>query len=242
MGTATRHRARELRPSRAARPRRVVSESGCCPRDPVVVFVAAAVGRRSREINQGKGSSMRRLTRRKTPTEELKDAAIKALVNALDDDKRAAKSGMKGVRALAAGAVIYTAGHAAFKGQRFVREQLSSDTEDDQAEDLEDEEETRAYEEPQAEESDVDEEDDEPEAVEDEDDDEPEAVEDDERARGRRGRRRARGVRGRRRRARRGRGHGRRRARRERPRAVRRRAGGAPGRRGLGGARGPAGA
>ena len=72
---------------------------------------------------------MRLLTRRKTPTEELKDAAIEALVNALDDDKRAAKPGTKGVRALAAGAVIYTAGHAAFKGQRFVREQLSSDTE-----------------------------------------------------------------------------------------------------------------
>ena len=120
---------------------------------------------------------MRLLTRRKTPTEELKDAAIEALVNALDDDKRAAKSGAKGVRALAAGAVIYTAGHAAFKGQRFVREQLSSDTEDDQAEDLEDEKETRAYEEPQAEEYEVDEDDDEPEAV--EDDDEPEAVEDD---------------------------------------------------------------
>ena len=129
---------------------------------------------------------MRLLTRRKTPTEELKDAAIEALVNALDDDKRAAKPGTKGVRALAAGAVIYTAGHAAFKGQRFVREQLSSDTEDDQAEDLEDEKETRAYEEPQAEEYEVDEEDDEPEAVEEDDepeayeeDDEPEAVEED---------------------------------------------------------------
>ena len=114
---------------------------------------------------------MRLLTRRKTPTEELKDAAIEALINALDDDKRAAKPGTKGVRALAAGAVIYTAGHAALKGQRFMREQLSSDTEDDQAEDLEDEKETRAYEEPQAEEYEVDEEDDEPEAV--KEDDEP---------------------------------------------------------------------
>jgi hypothetical protein len=150
----------------------------------VVVFVAVAVGRGSREINQGKGSSIQRLTRRKTPIEELKDAAIKALVNALDDDKRAAKSGMQGVRTLATGAVIYTAGRAAFKGQRFVREQLSSDTEDDQAEDLEDEEEMRAYEEPEGAESDVDEEEDEPEAVEDDeayaDDDEPEASEEDE--------------------------------------------------------------
>jgi hypothetical protein len=120
---------------------------------------------------------MRLLTRRKTPTEELKDAAIEALVNALDDDKRAAKPGTKGVRALAAGAVIYTAGRAAFKGQRFVREQLSSDTEDDQAEDLEDAEETRAYEEPEAEGYEVDEEEDEPEAVE-EDEDEPDEDED----------------------------------------------------------------
>jgi hypothetical protein len=45
---------------------------------------------------------MRFLTRRKTPTEELKDAAIEALVNALDDDdKRAAKRATTGVRALA---------------------------------------------------------------------------------------------------------------------------------------------
>jgi hypothetical protein len=125
---------------------------------------------------------MRLLTRRKTPTEELKDAAIEALVNALDDDKRAAKPGRKGVRALAAGAVIYTAGHAAFKGHRFVREQLSSDTEDDQADDLEDEQETRAYEEPLAGEYEVDEEDDEPGAVEaDEDElDEDEDAGDDE--------------------------------------------------------------
>jgi hypothetical protein len=120
---------------------------------------------------------MRLLTRRKTPTEELKDAAIQALVNALDDDKRVAKPRANGVRALAAGAVIYSAGRAAFKGQRFVREQLSSDTDDDQAERLEDEEETRTYEEPEAEEYEVDEDDDAPEAYE-EDEDEPDEDED----------------------------------------------------------------
>ena len=96
------------------------------------------------------------LTRRKTPTEELKDTAIQAVLNALDDDKRATKPRTDGVRALAAGALIYTAGRAAFKGQRFVREQLSSDAGDDQAEDLEDEE-TRAYEVPDAEEPDAEE-------------------------------------------------------------------------------------
>jgi hypothetical protein len=166
--------------------RDVVSESGLCPLDPVVVFLAGAVGRGSQEINPGKGSSMRLLTRRKTPTEELKDAAIEALVNALDDDKRATKPRTKDVRALAAGAVIYTAARAAFKGQRFMREQLSSDTELDQAEDLEAEEETRAYGEPDDEEHEAYEEDDEPEAVEEhepeavEDDEEPEAYEEDE--------------------------------------------------------------
>jgi hypothetical protein len=122
---------------------------------------------------------MRLLTRRKTPIEELKAAAIEALVDALDDDdKRAAKPGTKGVRALVAGAAIYTAGRAAFKGQGFVREQLSSDTEDDQAQGFEDEEETRAYEEPEGEEYAVDEEADESEVSEaSEEEDEPEAVE-----------------------------------------------------------------
>jgi hypothetical protein len=121
---------------------------------------------------------VRLLTRRKTPTEELKDAAIKALVNALDGDEPAAKPGTKGVRAVVAGAVIYTAGRAAFKSRRFVREQLSSDTEENQTEDLQDGEETRAYEEPEDEEYKVDDEEDEPEAV--EGDEEPEAVEEDE--------------------------------------------------------------
>jgi hypothetical protein len=117
---------------------------------------------------------MRLLTRRKTPTEELKDAAIEALVNALDGDKRATKPRTKDVRALAAGAVIYTAARAAFTVQRFMREQLSSDTELDQAEDLEDEEETRAYEEPDDEEPEAYEEDeDEPDEDEDTGDDEP---------------------------------------------------------------------
>ena len=116
---------------------------------------------------------MRLLARRKTPIEELKNAAVEALVNALDDDKRAAKPGTKGVRALIAGAVIYTAGRAAFKGQRFVREQLSSDAEDVQAEGLEDEEETRAYEEPEGEDDKAYEEADKRDAV--EKDDEPKA-------------------------------------------------------------------
>src|SRR5690349_12072832 len=99
MGTATRHRARELRWSGTARLRTVMSESGCCPRDPAVVLVAAAVGRARGKSPRGREAPMRLLTRRKTPTEELKDAAIEALLNALDDDKRAAKPRTGGVRA-----------------------------------------------------------------------------------------------------------------------------------------------
>ena len=82
---------------------------------------------------------MRLRSKRKTPTDELRDAAITALVNALDD-KPAAKPGTKGVRSLAAGAVLYALGRAAFKGQRLLREQRSSGTDDDQAENLADDE------------------------------------------------------------------------------------------------------
>jgi hypothetical protein len=53
---------------------------------------------------------------------------------ALDEGKPAAKPGTKGVRAVAAGAVgLFATGRAAFKSQRFVREQLSSDTGGEQA-------------------------------------------------------------------------------------------------------------
>jgi hypothetical protein len=43
--------------------------------------------------------------------------------------------GLTGVRAVAAGAAIYGAGFAAFKGRCFLRKQLSRTWEDDQAED-----------------------------------------------------------------------------------------------------------
>jgi hypothetical protein len=78
---------------------------------------------------------MQLLARRKTPAEELKSAAIAALADALDTEKRAPKPGLTGARALATGAVIYTAGLAAIKGGRLVREHLSSSPEDEHAED-----------------------------------------------------------------------------------------------------------
>ena len=74
---------------------------------------------------------MRALTRRKAPADELKDAAIEALLSALGDGDGAPKPRAKSVRSLAAGAALYTVGWAAFKAQRRVREQLTSDAHDD---------------------------------------------------------------------------------------------------------------
>jgi hypothetical protein len=75
-------------------------------------------------------------TRQPTLTEQLQSAAIDAAISALADRRRRSKDrpALKGVRAVAAGAVLYTAGRAAFKGRRLLREQLSaSPAEDDDA-------------------------------------------------------------------------------------------------------------
>jgi hypothetical protein len=117
--------------------------------------------------------------RRKNPTDELRRAALVALASALENQvqERRSKPRMSGVKALAAGAVIYTAGKVAFSNRDFLRDQLSGDGRgrDDEPEDDEYEE----YDEPEDEEHDEseDEEYDEPE---DEEYDEPEAEEDEE--------------------------------------------------------------
>ena len=129
---------------------------------------------------------MKLFTRPPSPTEQLKNAAIEAAISALRDstDEPKRRSGLSGSRALAAGAVLYAAGFAAFKGRSLLLEQLSSNR-------AEEEEETRAREEdeePEAEEYEqepqADEEDEEPEAEAyeqepqaDEEDEEPEAEE-----------------------------------------------------------------
>jgi hypothetical protein len=131
---------------------------------------------------------MRLLSKQPTAADELKNVAIAALLNALDES-RATESrakGLTGVRALATGVVIYTAGRAAFKS-RFVREQLASNV--DQHPD-EDEEAAADWDEPEAEEQELDEDaerdEEEPEALEEdeetpaEDEEEPEAFEEDE--------------------------------------------------------------
>ena len=64
-----------------------------------------------------------------------------ALVAALDDGKDQArkKPGLTGMRAVATGAVLYTAGKAAFSGRRFINERLGAG--DDEPEDDEEDEE-----------------------------------------------------------------------------------------------------
>ena len=121
----------------------------------------------------------------KPNADDVKRVAVAALVAALDDGKENAKKkpGLTGVRAVATGAVLYTAGKAALNGRRFVSEHLlnRNDEPEDDDEELEEEDE----EEPVAEEDEDFEDDEEEEPVaeededfEDEDEDEPAAEED----------------------------------------------------------------
>jgi hypothetical protein len=70
---------------------------------------------------------MKLFTRQPSPTEQLKNAAIEAAISALRDsrDEPKRKAGLTASRAMAAGAVLYAAGFAAFKGRTLLREQLS---------------------------------------------------------------------------------------------------------------------
>src|SRR5690242_15593452 len=128
--------------------------------------------------------------KRKTTVDDVRSVVLSALADALDDGKQEArkKPGLTGVRAVATGAVLYTAGRAAVAGHRFYRDRFGADAngaeedpeaqaesdEDEYVEEDDDEEEPRAEEdeEPEAEAD----EDDEPEAeAEADEDDEPEA-------------------------------------------------------------------
>jgi len=126
----------------------------------------------------------------KPNADDVKRVAVAALVAALDDGKDQArkKPGLTGMRAVATGAVLYTAGKAAFNGRRFINERLEAradqdgndeDLEEDEEledepvaeedEDLEEQEDEELEDEPVAEEDEDFEEDDEPVAEEDED-------------------------------------------------------------------------
>jgi len=111
---------------------------------------------------------------------DLRKVALGALAAALADgrDEVKEKKGLSGVRAVAAGAVLVTAGRAAYKGGRFVRDRMRDDDEPEAYED--DEYEDEEYDDPEAE-ADEDFEDDEPEAeADDEEEPEAEADEDEE--------------------------------------------------------------
>src|SRR5215210_2142649 len=80
----------------------------------------------------------------KPNADDVKRVAVAALVAALDDGKDQArkKPGLTGMRAVATGAVLYTAGKAAFSGRRFISERLHGD--DDVPEEDEEEDEPEA--------------------------------------------------------------------------------------------------
>src|SRR3954452_4583770 len=110
----------------------------------------------------------------KPNADDVRRVALAALATALEDRKEEVKKkpGLTGVRAVATGAVIYTAGRAVFTGRRFVRDHFGSDGEarEDEPQEEEDEEpEAEVDEEPEAEEQDD---------AEDEEYEEPEAEED----------------------------------------------------------------
>jgi len=65
----------------------------------------------------------------KPSAEDVKRVAVAALVAALDDSKENARKNprLTGMRAVATGAVLYTAGKAALNGRRFITERLSND-------------------------------------------------------------------------------------------------------------------
>lgn len=75
---------------------------------------------------------MRVSTTRRTTADDVRRVALAALSTALDDGKQEvkAKPGLTGVRAVATGAVLYTAGRAVFTGRRFVREHLGAEAQE----------------------------------------------------------------------------------------------------------------
>src|SRR5687767_13764161 len=118
----------------------------------------------------------------KPNAEDVKRVAVAALVAALDDGKEHAKKNprLTGMRAVATGAVLYTAGKVAFNGRRFISDRLNGGEESEEDEqDYDDDDLEEDDEEPVAEEDEEfeDEEEEEPVAEEEE---EPVAEEDEE--------------------------------------------------------------
>src|ERR1041385_5822345 len=74
---------------------------------------------------------MRMPMKQKPSADDVRRVALAALAAALEDGKEEAKKkpGMTGVRAVATGAVIYTAGGPASTGSRFIKDRFGSDGE-----------------------------------------------------------------------------------------------------------------
>ena len=72
----------------------------------------------------------------KPSADDVKRVAVAALVAALDDGKENAKKkpGLTGMRAVATGAVLYTAGKVAFNGRRFISDRLNGGDESEEDE------------------------------------------------------------------------------------------------------------
>src|SRR5215217_1491605 len=106
----------------------------------------------------------------KPSPEDVKRVAVAALVAALDDGKEKARKNprMTGMRAVATGAGLYTAGRAVVGGIRFVRDRLNGEGQTEGPEDSVDDDEDYADDEEDDVEDDEEPED-EPEAEEDED-------------------------------------------------------------------------
>ncbi len=81
----------------------------------------------------------------KSPSVDVRQIVLGALASALNDgsqqeSEKEGKKGLTGVRAVAAGAALVTAGRAAYKGREFIRERLGRDDEDEPVDEAEYEE------------------------------------------------------------------------------------------------------
>jgi hypothetical protein len=126
--------------------------------------------------------------KRKTTADDVRQVLLAAVADALDDGKQEARKrpGLTGVRAMATGAVLYTAGRAAVAGRRFYRDRFGADAQgdgDEHEDEYDDEHEQEPYAEGDAEEY-ADDDEDEPRAggndqeYDDDDEDEPRAERD----------------------------------------------------------------
>jgi hypothetical protein len=73
---------------------------------------------------------MKLRTRKETPADQLRNAAVEAALGALDDlqGRSKRKPALSGLRAVGTGVVLFTAGRLALKGRRSVRQDADEET------------------------------------------------------------------------------------------------------------------